>query len=49
MAAGPMATFGALFGLLYLCFLALMIGGWIYRLMKVSEIRRAAGRLVRAA
>jgi hypothetical protein len=43
MPAGPMATFGALFGLLYLRFLALMIGGWIYLLMKVSEISRDAG------
>jgi hypothetical protein len=43
MLTGPMAAFGAVIGLFYLCFLALMIGGWIYLLMKVSEISRNVG------
>jgi hypothetical protein len=38
-----MAAFGVVIGLFYLCFLALMIGGWVYLLMKVSEISRNVG------
>jgi hypothetical protein len=43
MLAGPMAAFGVVIGLFYLCFIALMIGGWVYLLMKVSEISRNVG------
>jgi uncharacterized metal-binding protein len=38
-----MAAFGVVIGLFYLGFIALMIGGWIYLLMKVSEISRNVG------
>ena len=40
-----MAAFGLMIGLVYLGFLALMIGGWIYLLMKVSEISRNVGAI----
>ncbi len=41
----PTAAIGLVFGLAYLGFLALMIGGWIYLLMKVSEISRNVGAI----
>lgn len=40
---GP--AFGAVIVLLYLSFLLAMIGGWIYLLMKVSEISRNVGAI----
>lgn len=40
---GP--AFGAVILMLYLCFLALMIGGWIYLLKKVSDISRNVGAI----
>lgn len=46
MHAGAMGVSELVVVFFYLCFLALMIGGWIYLLMKVDKICRNVGVIV---